>query len=68
MKFTKENILKRLSNWKTWVALFSFVGILLNTFGLTDYLGQVGKVEDVVFAVGVLLGFWTDHEKVGGNQ
>jgi hypothetical protein len=62
MKFTKENMLKRLHNWKTWVALFSLVGILLKTLGYANFEGWLGQIQEVVYMAGTLLGIWTDHE------
>ncbi|WP_242224452.1 hypothetical protein [Bacillus cereus group sp. BfR-BA-01380] len=62
---TKENILKRLSNWKTWVALFSLVGFLLTKFGLTEAKSFVDELLPYLFTLGVALGIWTDHEEKG---
>lgn len=62
MKLTKENIEKRLSNWKTWVALFALVGLVLQTFGLVGCEGTLGKIQEIVYTADVLLGVWSDHE------
>lgn len=64
MKLTKENIFKRLRNWKTWVALFALIGMIAKSLGYGDVGGQLGQVQEVIYTVGVLLGFWTDHETV----
>lgn len=61
MKITKEEIIKRLRNWKTWVGLFSLIGLLLKTMGYGDFTGQLGQIQDAVYVLGSLLGFWTTH-------
>ncbi|MGG2091222.1 hypothetical protein AB1283_25975 [Bacillus sp. S13(2024)] len=61
MKITKEEIIKRLQNWKTWVALFSLIGLLLKTMGYGDFTGQLGQIQDAVYTIGSLLGLWTTH-------
>ncbi|MDM5439840.1 hypothetical protein QUG02_17400 [Bacillus hominis] len=61
MPLTKENILKRLRNWKTWVALFSCFGLLLSVFGVTGFEGNLEKVQQAVYLFGIALGIWTSH-------
>lgn len=68
MKLTKENIEKRLRNWKTIVALFSFIGLVLKTFGYTSFEGTLGEIQNVVYILGTALGIWTDHEEVKGED
>ncbi|MCP1124550.1 hypothetical protein NKR74_14765 [Bacillus sp. 3103sda1] len=63
MKFTKENIVKRLRNWKTWVALFSCAGLLLQVFGVTGFEGNLEKIQQAVYMIGIVLGIWTDHDE-----
>lgn len=62
MKLTKENTVKRLRNWKTWVALFALAGMIAKSLGYAELEGQLGQVQEVVYALGVILGLWTDHE------
>ncbi|AJH17135.1 hypothetical protein ACU80C_28835 (plasmid) [Bacillus mycoides] len=61
MPLTKENILKRLRNWKTWVALFSCLGLILSVFGVTGFEGNLEKVQQSVYLFGIALGIWTSH-------
>jgi uncharacterized membrane protein len=68
MKLTKENIFKRLRNWKTWVALFALIGMIAQSLGYADFKGQLGQIQEVIYTVGVLLGLWTDHETVQGED
>lgn len=62
---TKENIKKRLSNWKTWVALFSLVGFLFTQFGMKEVDSFLKELLPYLFTLGVTLGIWTDHEEKG---
>jgi len=62
---TKENIVKRLRNWKTWVALFSLVGFVFTKFGMPEADNFLKELLPYLFAVGVALGIWTDHEDKG---
>lgn len=64
MKLTKENIFKRLRNWKTWISLFALIGMVAKSLGYADLQGQLGQIQEVVYTVGVILGLWTDHEAV----
>lgn len=61
MKITKQDILLRLRNWKTIVAIFSLIGLILKTLGYVNFEGQLGNIQDAVYMVGTLLGIWTDH-------
>ncbi|PEF23102.1 hypothetical protein [Bacillus pseudomycoides] len=60
---SKENIKKRLRNWKTWVALFSCFGLILTGFGITGFEGNLEKVQQAVYMFGIALGIWSDHEE-----
>ncbi|SFC03155.1 hypothetical protein SAMN04488168_101513 [Bacillus sp. 491mf] len=60
----KENIKKRLRNWKTWVALFSCLGLMLPVFGVKGFEGDLEKVQQAVYLFGIALGIWSDHEEV----
>lgn len=62
MKFTNIKIIKRIRNWKTWVALFALIGLVLQSFGVSDFEGTLGRVQEVIYMVGVLLGVWSDHD------
>ncbi|UOY92559.1 hypothetical protein MUG87_19460 [Ectobacillus sp. JY-23] len=62
MKLTKENLLKRLRNWKTWVALFALIGMILESLGYTNFQGTLGKWEETIYTLGILLGVWSDHD------
>lgn len=68
MKLTKENIFKRLRNWKTWVALFALAGMIVKALGYAELEGQLGQAQDVVYVLGVMLGLWTDHEIMKGGD
>ena len=59
----KENIKKRLRNWKTWVALFSCFGLILSAFGVTGFGSDLEKVQQAIYMFGIALGIWTDHEE-----
>ncbi len=65
MKLTKDNIAKRLRNWKTWVALFSLAGLIVTHYNLLHWKSELDFWQEIVFAIGVLFGFWTDHETKG---
>ncbi|MES1051877.1 hypothetical protein FOA24_21900 [Bacillus thuringiensis] len=67
MKVTKENIQKRLRNWKTWVALFSLVGFLCSKFGLPEAKSFLDEMVPYVFTLGITLGIWSDHEENEGD-
>lgn len=67
MKFTKENIIKRLRNWKTWVALFALAGMILKAFGYAGFQGELGQWQELVYTLGVLLGVWSDHDSNGAD-
>ncbi|MFD0767746.1 hypothetical protein ACFQZ1_02250 [Bacillus sp. CGMCC 1.60114] len=63
----KENIKKGFHNRRTWVALFSYVGLLLQVFGVTGSEGNLEKVRQAVYMFGIALGIWTDHEEIKGD-
>ncbi|OUA96557.1 hypothetical protein BK704_27020 [[Bacillus thuringiensis] serovar konkukian] len=67
MKVTKENIQKRLRNWKTWVALFSLVGFLFSKFGLPEAKSFLDELAPYLLSVGIALGIWSDHEENEGD-
>ncbi|MED1477134.1 hypothetical protein P4U57_22940 [Bacillus pseudomycoides] len=62
---SKENIKKRFRNWRTWVAAFSLIGFLFTKFGIPEANSFLEELLPYVFAVGVSLGIWTDHEEKG---
>ncbi|HEQ3529160.1 TPA: hypothetical protein VGS93_005728 [Bacillus cereus] len=59
---TKENIQKRLQNWKTRVALASLLGFICAKAGLLETKGFIDEVLPYLFTLGVSIGVWTDHE------
>ena len=59
---TKENMQKRLRNWKTWVALASLLGFICVKAGLLETKSFIDEVLPYLFALGVALGIWSDHE------
>lgn len=59
---------RRLRNWKTWVALFSCVGLVLSAFGLTGFEGNLDMIQKAVYLFGIALGIWTDHEEKGEDD
>ncbi|ANY29984.1 TPA: hypothetical protein ACGXMH_004544 [Bacillus mobilis] len=68
MPLTKENIKRRLRNWKTWVALFSCAGLVLSVFGITGFEGKLDMIQKAVYLFGIALGIWTDHEDKGEDD
>ncbi|PEW66955.1 hypothetical protein CN448_18670 [Bacillus cereus] len=68
MPLTKENIKRRLRNWKTWVALFSCAGLVLSAFGITGFEGKLDTIQKAVYLFGIALGIWTDHEEKGEDD
>ena len=67
MKLTKENMFKRLRNWKIWVALFALVGMIAKSLGYAGFERQLGQLQDIVYILGIMLGVWTDHETTRGD-
>ncbi|MFD0768884.1 hypothetical protein ACFQZ1_08150 [Bacillus sp. CGMCC 1.60114] len=59
----KQNITKRFRNWKTWVAVFSCIGLMLPVFGVKGFEGDLEKVQQAVYLLGIALGIWSDHEE-----
>lgn len=68
MPITKENIKRRLRNWRTWVALFSCAGLVLSAFGITGFEGKLDMIQKAVYLFGIALGIWTDHEEKGEDD
>lgn len=66
----KENIKKRLYNWKVWVAVMSLVGFVFLKAGVPEAKNFLDELMPYIFAVGVSLGVWSDHEEVqkGENE
>lgn len=62
---SKKNIKKRFRNWRTWVAVFSLIGFLFTKFGMLEAKNFIEELLPYLFAVGVSLGIWTDHEEKG---
>ena len=58
----RENIQKRLRNWKTWVALASLLGFICAKAGLLETKSFIDEVLPYMFTLGVALGIWSDHE------
>ncbi|MHB0803823.1 hypothetical protein PVK73_32315 [Bacillus thuringiensis] len=52
---TKENIQKRLRNWKTWVALASLLGFICAKAGLLETKSFIDEVLPYLFILGVAL-------------
>ncbi|UTG84538.1 hypothetical protein [Bacillus paranthracis] len=65
MELTKVNVKKRLRNWKTWTAIASLVGFVLMKSGAVEAKGFIDELMPYLFAVGVALGVWSDHESDG---
>ncbi|CUB58791.1 hypothetical protein BN2127_JRS10_04643 [Bacillus subtilis] len=63
MNLSKENMQKRLRNWKTWVALASLLGFIYAKAGLLETKSFIDEVLPYVFTLGVALGVWSDHEE-----
>ncbi|MEI5913116.1 hypothetical protein [Bacillus albus] len=62
MNLSKENIKKRLRNWKTWVAVFSLLGFILTKFGMPGAKNFLDELAPYVFVFGMSLGILIDHE------
>ncbi|PEP99085.1 hypothetical protein [Bacillus toyonensis] len=65
MNLAKENIKKRLQNWKTWVAIASLLGFICAKAGLLETKSFIDEMLPYVFTLGVALGVWSDHEEIG---
>ncbi|MGZ7151870.1 hypothetical protein [Bacillus sp. BC08] len=65
MNQSKENIKKRLRNWKTWIAVFSLLGFLFTKFGVPEAKTFLDELAPYLLSVGIALGIWSDHD---GNQ
>ncbi|PEA55043.1 hypothetical protein CON64_10210 [Bacillus pseudomycoides] len=61
----KEDIVKRLRNWQTWVAIFSFIGFLFTKLGAPEAKSFLDELSPYLLSVGIALGIWTDHEEKG---
>ena len=59
---TKENIKKRLRNWKTWIAVFSLLGFLFTKFGVPEAKTFLDELAPYLSSVGIALGIWSDHD------
>ncbi|NOP79589.1 hypothetical protein HNV23_08835 [Bacillus paranthracis] len=62
MELTKANVKKRLRNWKTWTAIASLLGFVLMKSGAYEAKGFIDELMPYLFAVGVSLGVWSDHD------
>ncbi|MBW3496856.1 hypothetical protein [Bacillus sp. FDAARGOS_1420] len=58
----KENIQKRLQNWKTWVALGSLLGFICAKAGLLETKSFIDEMLPYIFTLGVSLGILSNHE------
>ncbi|HDR6218508.1 hypothetical protein [Bacillus cereus group sp. BceL212] len=59
---SKDNIKKRLRNWKTWIAVFSLLGFLFTKFGVPEAKSFLDELAPYLLSVGIALGIWSDHE------
>ena len=63
MNLLKDNVKKRLRNWKTWVAIFSLLGFLFTKFGVPEAKSFLDELAPYLLTVGIALGIWSDHEE-----
>ncbi|MGP2423669.1 hypothetical protein ACTT1L_16850 [Bacillus sp. FH] len=59
---SKENIKKRFRNWKTLIAIASLIGFLFVKAGVPEAKSFLDEFMPYLFAVGISLGIWSDHE------
>lgn len=59
---SKENIEKRLRNWKTWVAVFSLLGFLFTKSDVPEAKSFLDELAPYLLSVGIALGIWSDHD------
>ncbi|EOO24375.1 hypothetical protein IIU_06745 [Bacillus cereus VD133] len=62
MNLSKENIKKRLHNWKTRLALASLLGFICAKAGLLETKSFIDEVLPYIFTLGASIGIWSDHE------
>lgn len=63
MNALPENVKKKLLNWRTWTAVFSLIGFILMKAGYFEAKNFLDELLPYIFAVGVALGVWSDHEE-----
>lgn len=62
MKYSKAEVVNRLTNWKTIVAIVSLIGFLFTKFGMSEAKSFLDELMPYVFTVGISLGIWTSHD------
>lgn len=65
---SKENIKKRFRNWKTLIAIASLIGFLFVKAGVPEAKNFLDEFMPYLFAVGISLGIWTDHEDMNEKE
>ncbi|EEM44032.1 hypothetical protein P4G85_06745 [Bacillus cereus] len=63
MNVSKENMQKRLRNWKTGVALASLLGFICAKAGLLETKSFIDEVLPYIFTLGVALGIWSGAKR-----
>lgn len=68
---TKEDIIRKLSSRKFWVALCSFITALLTAFNVAD--NSIAQVTAIIMAFGSLIAYifvegWTDSSSLKNSE
>lgn len=63
-----QNLKLRFTTWQTYAFLFSILGLLSQHYGWLDFQKELGFYQDIIFALGLFLGWWTTHENPKQNK
>lgn len=68
---TKEDLIRKLTSRKFWVALCSFITALLTAFNVTD--NSIAQVTAIIMAFGSLIAYifvegWTDSSSLKNSD
>lgn len=61
MSITSKELLRRLRNWKTIVAILSLVGFIAIKSGHAEVNSTINEALPYIYAVGISLGIITSH-------
>ena len=68
---TKDQIVRKLTSRKFWIAVVAFVTALLTAFHVSD--GSISQVASIIMAFGSLISYmfvegWTDSSSLAGSD
>lgn len=68
---TKEDLIRKLTSRKFWIALCSFITALLTAFNVTD--NSIAQVTAIIMAFGSLIAYifvegWTDSANIKSTE